>query len=152
MTDDFDDIRKKYESKLKSTLGSDDPTSKSKSSDGSSKDSYQKTFVSSDFDSFKKNSRPKVMSWYEKACNFSEKALKMDPDKAKLEELTEAIKICHLQITPAGATSFSLLAPISVALIIIIFSYRIIIYSFYFTNRIKIYCIITFFNNKFIEI
>ena len=39
-------------------------------------------------------------------------ATKITPDKKKAEELQESINICHLNITPTGATSFAMVAPI----------------------------------------
>ncbi|PIN86584.1 hypothetical protein COV19_03635 [Candidatus Woesearchaeota archaeon CG10_big_fil_rev_8_21_14_0_10_44_13] len=66
---------------------------------------------------FKEEYMPGHMSFYEKACNFSEKVLKVQPDKDKIPEYEEAIKICHLNVTPAGVASFALLGPIIVVLL-----------------------------------
>ena len=67
---------------------------------------------SREYQQFKSEYMPPHMSYYEKLCNLSEKILKVRPDKKKEPVLQEAIDTCHLSITPAGATSFSLLGPI----------------------------------------
>ena len=58
---------------------------------------------------------PKLMTLYEKLCSISEKFLKIKPDPKKAEAMQEAIEITHLNITPAGATSFSFLIPLVAA-------------------------------------
>ncbi len=70
-----------------------------------------------EYNEFKQEYLPKHMSWYEKACNQSEKLFKITPDKKKAQKLQESIDICHLNITPAGAYSFSLLFPLAYILI-----------------------------------
>ncbi len=49
---------------------------------------------------------------YEKLCDLAERIMKVEPDKKTAQELQEAIEACHLQITPAGAYSLSLLLPL----------------------------------------
>jgi hypothetical protein len=119
---DIDEIRRKYESRLKSDFQEDSSSSKKvqRSSDAQQED---KEYVSSDYYNFKKESLPGHLSWYEKMCNISESILHLEADKSKLAEMEEAIRICHLQITPSGATSFSVFGPLVVALAIILFSY-----------------------------
>ncbi len=46
---------------------------------------------------------------YEKACNKSEKWLKIDPGKKGGGKIGEAIEFCHLNVTPRGAMSFTAL-------------------------------------------
>jgi hypothetical protein len=65
-----------------------------------------------EYKEFKQEYLPKHMSWYEKACNQAEKLFKIAPDKKKAAALQESIDVCHLNITPTGAYSFSLLFPI----------------------------------------
>jgi len=72
---------------------------------------------SREYKQFKEEYLPKRMDLYEKACNFSEKLLKMNPDKKEAAKLEEAIKISHLSMAPSGAVSFSILAPIAVILL-----------------------------------
>jgi len=59
---------------------------------------------------------PTHFSFYEKLCNLSEKLLRIKPDAKREKELWESINICHLNITPTGITSFSILAPIIIIL------------------------------------
>lgn len=63
---------------------------------------------------FKKEMIPNHMGLYEKACNLAEKLIKMKPKPAKAAALQENIDICHLNITPTGATSFSMILPMAV--------------------------------------
>ncbi|MAG91813.1 hypothetical protein CMO83_04000 [Candidatus Woesearchaeota archaeon] len=68
-----------------------------------------------EYKEFKAEFLPKHMGWYEKLCNLSEKLLKIKPDQKKAAVIQEAIDITHLSITPAGATSFSILIPLLAA-------------------------------------
>jgi len=72
--------------------------------------------VTKEYREFKAEFLPKHMTLYEKLCNLSEKLLKIKPDAKKAEALQEAISITHLEITPAGAVSFSFLIPLVSAL------------------------------------
>lgn len=75
------------------------------------------TFVddkkSIEYDVFREQYITGKLSWYEKGCHFAEQLLKIQPDKKKLPQLEESIRVSHLNITPTGATSFALLVPIS---------------------------------------
>ena len=75
------------------------------------KDSRQ-SIITKEYHQFKEDLFPKHMGIYEKLCNISEKILKIKPDQKKAVILQESINITHLNITPAGATSFSILIPI----------------------------------------
>jgi len=70
-----------------------------------------------EYKEFKADFLPKHMTWYEKLCNLSEKLLKIKPDAKKAPLIQEAIDITHMEITPAGAVSFSFLIPIVAALV-----------------------------------
>ena len=85
----------------------------------------EQPLTSREYTAFKKENLPHHLNFYEKLCNWSEKILKVEPDKKKVIELKEAIKICHLDITPSGVTSFSMLAPIFLAFAIIFITYVI---------------------------
>src|SRR3989338_11280394 len=74
---------------------------------------------------FKAEFLPKHMGFYEKMCNLSERLLKIKPDGAKAAVLQEAIDITHLNITPAGAVSFSFLAPLFLILFGSLFSFLV---------------------------
>ena len=69
-----------------------------------------------EYQEFKAEFLPKHMSLYEKSCNFCERLIKIKPDKKQAELIQEAINITHLNITPAGAVSFSLVVPLFSAL------------------------------------
>ena len=60
---------------------------------------------------FREESLPKKLSLYEKACNFSEKILSMKLKPENSEKLQTFIDIAHLDITPVGAVSFSIIFP-----------------------------------------
>ena len=71
------------------------------------------------------------MGIYEKLCNISEKLLRIKPDQKTLDDIQEAIDIAHLNITPAGAASFSILIPLVSALFGSLFAY-IVFQSIFF--------------------
>ena len=73
-------------------------------------------FKSREYHEFRKDMVPSHLSIYEKACKISEKTLKIAPDKKLAPKLEKAIETCHLNITPTGATSLAILAPIVVIL------------------------------------
>ncbi len=73
--------------------------------------------VTKEYAEFKKQYMPKHMTWYEKACNHSEKLLNVKPGPVDKKKLEEAIKFTHLDITPTGAMSLSILAPLALAFI-----------------------------------
>lgn len=67
---------------------------------------------SREYTEFKKAYMPKHLSIYERLCNLSEKIIKIKPKQKKEEGVQEAINICHLEVTPAGVISFSVLGPV----------------------------------------
>ncbi len=97
-------IMSKYKRKLKEQL--DVPIEK-----------IPKVVFSREYKDFKAEYMPKNLSIYEKLCNISEKILKVKVSEKKEKALQESINISHLNITPTGATSFSLIAPIIVILV-----------------------------------
>lgn len=107
-----DDLYKKYSEKLKEKLGED--------LGGSS------PISSREYTQFKETYAKKPMSFYEKACTISEKFLKLKPDKKKEKELRESIDIAHLNITPSGATSFSIVFPTLILIVGILISMVVI--------------------------
>lgn len=80
---------------------------------------------------FKEEYLPGHLTLYEDLCNLSEKFIKIVPEEKKAEEMQESISICHLNITPAGATSFAMVAPL---LLIVVMSFLSILFlkSFFF--------------------
>jgi hypothetical protein len=118
----LDEIRNKYESRLLKDFSGEDSAS-SRKGRNPSEEKEETSIISTDYYHFKKESIPGHMTVYESLCNFSEHVLGMSPDKAKIPELEESIKICHLQVTPKGVTSFSILAPVVVALALILVTF-----------------------------
>ena len=96
---EVDDLYKKYSDKLKKELG------QSIGATGAG------PISSREYMQFKEEYVQKPLTFYEKACNLSEKLLKIKPDKNKEAALKESIDIAHLNITPSGAISFSILFP-----------------------------------------
>ncbi|MBW3000238.1 hypothetical protein KY339_06220, partial [Candidatus Woesearchaeota archaeon] len=78
-----------------------------------------------EYEEFKKEYMPKRFSIYEKFCQFSERIIKIRPDKKKLPEIQESIRICHLNVTPSGVASFAILGPVIFMLIGILLSYML---------------------------
>ncbi len=72
---------------------------------------------------FKKQYMEKNLNFYEKACNYAEKTLKIKVDEKDKPKLIEAIETCHLNVTPEGTASLALLAPIAIFFATIIFSF-----------------------------
>lgn len=68
--------------------------------------------VSREFGEFRNEFMPKPLNFYEKLCDHSEKILKLKPDAKAARQLEEDIRISHLNITPSGAYSLTILAPI----------------------------------------
>ena len=81
--------------------------------------------VTKEYQQFKAEFLPKHMTFYEKLCNISEKLLKIKPDPQKAIILQEAIDTTHLNLTPAGAISFSFLMPIVGALLGSMFAFLV---------------------------
>jgi len=77
---------------------------------------------SKDYETFRTQFAKKKHTWYEKACRFTENIAKIQPDKKKLPELEESLRVAHLQVTPTGATSFALLAPLVIIFIGVLLS------------------------------
>lgn len=72
---------------------------------------------SREYKQFKREYYPGRLTFYEKVCNLSEKIVKVKPSKEKADLMQEAISVCHLDMTPTGANSLAIVAP----LLIIIF-------------------------------
>src|SRR3989339_217586 len=87
--------------------------------------------VTKEYREFKAEFLPKHMSLYEKLCNFSEKLLKIKPDQKKAEVIQEAIDITHLNISPAGAISFSFFIPIVAAVFGSLFAFLVFQSTFF---------------------
>jgi len=117
--DELSDLKAKYEKQIRKEFGE-----KSERKATAMPEEPQ-PLTSTEYAEFKKENLAPHLTLYEQLCNFSEKLLKAEPDKKKLAELEEAIKICHLEVTPGGVTSFSYIAPLILAFGIILFAYII---------------------------
>ena len=84
-----------------------------------------------EYKEFKAEFLPKHMSWYEKLCNLSEKLIKLKPDAKKAIITQEAIDITHLEITPAGALSFSIVIPVVATVFGALFAYAVFQSTFF---------------------
>ncbi len=113
-----EELAAKYKKKLEKELGVpiDETAKESKT---------HKRVRTREYQQFKNEALPKSFSWYEKACNLSEKILKIQPDKKKIPKLMESIEICHLNVTPAGVSSFSILAPMTITILGAMISYAL---------------------------
>lgn len=81
---------------------------------GNSEDeSAEEELETRSYSEFKTQYMPKHMSLYEKICKFSEKTLPFKPDAKTEPLLQEAINVCHLETTPTGVYSASLLLPLA---------------------------------------
>jgi len=103
--EEYRDLLNKYKTKIAEEL------------DTKLEDKISPKIQTKDYQDFRKEILPLHISLYEKACNFSEKALKIKPDAKRIPIISEAIQSAHLKVTPSGVSSFSILAP----LILIVF-------------------------------
>jgi len=71
---------------------------------------------SREYKQFKEEYIPRRLNFYEKACKFSEKLLKVAPNKKRAAELIELINVAHLEISPTGVASFAILGPLLIML------------------------------------
>jgi len=112
---DFKNFEAKYRERIKKEF----ETYNSKSGTASK---ITKT-ESRQYQEFKKQWQPKNLTLYEKACDFSEKLLKIKPDPKEEAQLKEAIEICHLSATPAGVKSFSIVGPMLLIMAVAVLSF-----------------------------
>lgn len=81
--------------------------------------------ISADYKEFKKEMEKPKLSFYEKLCSLSENLLKVAPDKKTRNQLEYDIETCHLNITPEGATSFSVFFPL-IGMLLAIFTIALV--------------------------
>jgi hypothetical protein len=70
-----------------------------------------KKIVSKEYQEFRKEYMPKHLTWYEKICSISEEIIKIKPSKKTEKEIVESAQIAHLNVTPTGVLSVSILFP-----------------------------------------
>lgn len=103
-----EDLKKKYEDKIKEELGE--------------KPDNTPKVVTREYKQFRKEILPPHMSRYEYFANLSQQILNIKPDKEEEKKLQEAIDTCHLNATPAGVKSLTVLAPIVLIMVGIVIS------------------------------
>ena len=81
-----------------------------------------KVVYSREYQQFKQESLPAHFTIYEQLCNMSERILRISTGQKTVEELQESITIIHLNITPQGAISFSVLLPFVIMFLGALFS------------------------------
>lgn len=92
---------------------------------------YNPKVSSKEYEEFKKESLPGHLTLYEKLCNISEKIIKIKPNKKSEKAILENISIAHLNISPSGAISFSILVPFLIILFGLLPSYFIFQSNFF---------------------
>lgn len=97
----IDSLRERYTKKMKNELeeGSGSKTS------------------TSDYNLFRKTLQPPTLSFYEKACQFSEDIIPVAPDDEQIPKIQKALKTGHVNATPTGTMSFALVLTLSVILL-----------------------------------
>ena len=73
--------------------------------------------TSKEYEEFLEELRPAHVGYYEKACNFCGKLMKMKVSKKRYAQLKEEIEISHLNVTPEGIEALSLLGPLAYIMI-----------------------------------
>ncbi|MFA6073678.1 MAG: hypothetical protein WC758_06185 [Candidatus Woesearchaeota archaeon] len=108
---DYADFKRKYKNKLAKEMGG--------------KIDEVQQVRTSDYENFKKSFMPKNFSAYEKTCNFAEKIIPISPDKDNVPKLEEAIRVSHLNVTPAGTVSFAALVSLLIIFVSFLLGYFI---------------------------
>jgi len=107
--EELDSIMQKYKKEISTELGERAQISQSPERQGAVR--------SREYSQFKSEYLPAHLSWYEKACNFTEALVKLTPDKKTEELYKDAITTCHLSITPTGANTLAMVLPLAFAFI-----------------------------------
>lgn len=110
---DYDEVAKIFKKRLESEIA------------GKQTDTKLSDTETRDYTNFKQQYMPKHLSIYESICKFAEDTIPFKPDSKKEPELQEAINICHLNTTPTGVYSASLLIPLGLILSSIIIFFMI---------------------------
>ncbi|RME77371.1 hypothetical protein D6774_04820, partial [Candidatus Woesearchaeota archaeon] len=84
-----------------------------------------KVIRTKEYQEFKAQYLPPQLGWYEKACKIAESLVKLAPSPKKKEQLEEAIRIAHLNITPEGVMSLSVLFPLLLSFIGVFISFAV---------------------------
>jgi len=106
MDEEIQDILAKYKSKLKGNI--------EEIQDYSSSETF-----SQEYQKFRKEALTKRFTTYESLCNTSERILNVQPKEKDYNNLQKSIETAHLNITPTGAYSFSILSSLIIFLLMI---------------------------------
>jgi len=93
---------------------------------------YRPKTTSREYQEFKKEFMPRHLTIYEKLCSLSEKILRINPNKKNAQTIIDNTSIAHLELTPSGVTSFSILAPLLIILFGVLFYFLIFQSTFLF--------------------
>ncbi len=127
--EDVNGILRKYQDKLEKNLNIKKP-------------SNSQAVSTREYSEFKKQYLPKQLSFYESMCRQSEQLFKIKVDAKKDAELTEAIKICHLDATPSGVMSFAVIVLLGIILIGLLISFLIsdyVVTAFFLIAALAVY-------------
>lgn len=116
--DEYQQLLEKYKSKIKEEFGEQAVQTPQK-------------ITSREYHEFKKELYPSHYSWYEKACNFSDNLLKLKADPVKAVQVQKDLDVCHLNVTPSGVISFSILLPLAVMIFGALISFAIFQMTFF---------------------
>ncbi len=109
-------LARKYRLRLARELGINDDALDSGKAVDSKAVSSVKTY-SSNYEQFKKENLPRRLTAYENACNFCSRIVRINPGKARNDELEKLINLSHINTTPSGTVSLAVLAFAAVLLI-----------------------------------
>ena len=108
---DKDLFLKSFEEKLRTRLDK-------KALDGLSNSlNFDEDISSVEYEQFRRDTMPKFMGFYEKACNFAEKILPIQPDPKSKEKFQNEIYKGHLGCTPTGIMSLAAFVAICVMIL-----------------------------------
>jgi hypothetical protein len=99
--DEYQKLLEKYKSKVRSEFGE-------------ASQSLPKKITSKEYSEFKSELYPTSYSLYEKACNFAGNLLKLSVGGTTSEKIQKDLDVCHLNTTPSGVVSLSILAGLTV--------------------------------------
>ncbi|MBU1111175.1 MAG: hypothetical protein KJ896_00210, partial [Nanoarchaeota archaeon] len=112
---EYEDLIVKYKEKIKQEFGDQSANPVTPPSKVTSKE----------YTEFKKELYPLHYSLYEKACNYSEKLFKMKVAGKQAANIQKHLDLCHLNVTPSGVMSFSILAPLTIAVLGALISFAV---------------------------
>lgn len=75
--------------------------------------------VSQEYAEFRKESRIRESTLFEQMCNWCGQTVPISPDGDAKKQLESDLEICNIHTTPEGITSFSLVFPLAILLILV---------------------------------